>query len=183
VALRRRGEPEPPKVTLKVEDPFATPAGDRRMDRRLRARLVGPVTVWTAGSTPRRAGLTVSSMLVAEGDPAVVLGLIDPLADLYDLVIESGRFVVHVLAAGDRRLAGMFAGTYPVDPFEEVVTIDGEFGPVISGSRHVVGCNLLGSTEVGFQALVCGRIETIELSDSSPLVRYRGQYRKLSQER
>jgi flavin reductase (DIM6/NTAB) family NADH-FMN oxidoreductase RutF len=170
-------------VTLRSEDPFATPAADRRMDRRLRSRLVAPVTVWTAGSAPQRAGLTVSSVLVAEGDPAVVLGLIDSLSDFYDLALERGRFVVHVLGAGDQRLAGVFAGTYPGDPFDEVVTVDGEFGPVVAGARHVVACEFLGSTDVGFQALVCGRIQSIELSDSSPLVRYRGQYRRLSQAR
>jgi flavin reductase (DIM6/NTAB) family NADH-FMN oxidoreductase RutF len=153
------------------------------MDRRLRARLVSPVTVWTAGSPPRRAGITVSSVLVAEGDPALLFGLVDPLSDLYDVLVEQGRFVVHVLQAGDQRLAGMFAGAYPVDPFEEAVTADGKFGPVISGPRHVVGCHLVASEEVGFQTLVCGRIETIDLSDASPLVRYRGQYRKLSHER
>jgi 3-hydroxy-9,10-secoandrosta-1,3,5(10)-triene-9,17-dione monooxygenase reductase component len=170
-------------VTLSSEDPFATPPAERRIDRRLRARLVAPVTVWTAGAAPQRAGLTVSSMLVAEGDPAVVLGLVDPLSGLYDVLSERRRFVVHVLDAGDQRLAGMFAGTYPVDPFEEVVVIDGEFGPVISGARHIITCELLGTTDVGFQALALANIVAISLSDSSPLVRYRGQYRKLSQER
>jgi hypothetical protein len=42
---------------------------------------------------------------------------------------------------------------------------------------------LLGTTDVGFQALALANIVAISLSDSSPLVRYRGQYRKLSQER
>jgi len=42
---------------------------------------------------------------------------------------------------------------------------------------------LLESTEVGFRALVGGRIEAIELSDSSPLVSYRGRYRNLSEPR
>jgi flavin reductase (DIM6/NTAB) family NADH-FMN oxidoreductase RutF len=183
VALRRRGGSEPPKVTLRSEDPFATAPADRRLDRRLRSRLVAPVTVWTAGSAPQRAGLTVSSILVAEGDPAVVLGLIDTLSDFYDMALERGRFVVHVLGAADRRLAGAFAGTYPGEPFDEVVTADGEFGPVVEGARHVVGCEFLGTTDVGFQALVCGRIRSVELSDSTPLVRYRGQYRLLSQVR
>ena len=179
----RKGGLEPPRVTVRSEDPFATPPADRRTDSRLRSRLVAPVTIWTAGSGAERGGLTVSSVLVAEGDPAGMLGLIDALSAVYDLILESRRFVVHVLATGDQRLAGMFAGTYPADPFEEVVTADSEFGPVISGSRHVVRCEFLGSTNIGFRALVCGRIEAIEISDVSPLVRYRGQYRKLSQDR
>ncbi len=169
---------------LSSEDPFATPLEDRRLDRRFRGRLVAPVTVWTAGSEDRRAGLTVSSVVVAEGDPAEVFGLLDPLSDLFDLLVERGSFVVHVLEAGDRRLAGMFAGAYPVDPFEEIVTAVGDFGPVISGARHLLGCKLTGSEEVGFQMLVRGHIEELALGEDTgqPLVRYRGRYRKLSEE-
>ena len=169
---------------LSPDDPFATPLEHRRLDRRFRGRLVAPVTVWTAGSRERRAGLTVSSLLVAEGDPAEVLGLLDPLSDLFDLIVERGSFVVHVLDAFDQRLAGMFAGAYPVDPMEEVDTMDGQFGPLISGARHSLGCRLGGSEEVGFQMLVRGRIEAFEIvaDAGQPLVRYRGRYRKLSPE-
>jgi flavin reductase (DIM6/NTAB) family NADH-FMN oxidoreductase RutF len=164
------------------DDPFATLLDERRLDRRFRGRLVAPVTVWTAGSSARRAGLTVSSLLVAEGDPAEVLGLLDPLSDLFDVLVERGRFVVHVLDAGDRRLAGMFAGAYPVDPFEEVATSEGDFGPVIGGTRHTLGSRLVRSEVVGFQMLVRGRIEALDIAPDAgqPLVRYRGRYRKLA---
>ena len=167
---------------LSPDDPFATPLEHRRLDRRFRGRLAAPVTVWTAGSGDSRAGLTVSSLLVAEGDPPEVLALLDPLSELFDTIVERGAFVVHVLDSGDPRLAGMFAGVYPADPFEEVVTVDGEFGPVISGSRHTLGCRLIGSEEVGFQMLVRGRIDAFEILEDArpPLVRYRGVYRKLS---
>ena len=169
---------------LSSDDPFATPLEERRLDRRFRGRLIAPVTIWTAGSGDHRAGLTVSSLLVAEGDPAEVLGLLDPLSELFDVLVERGSFVVHVLETADQRLAGMFAGAYPVDPFEEVDTVDGEFGPVISGTRHILGCRLVGSEELGFQMLVRGSIEALEIvvDAGQPLIRYRGRYRKLSSE-
>ena len=172
------------RTGLSPDDPFATPLEERRLDRRFRGRLVAPVTVWTAGSGDRRAGLTVSSLLVAEGEPAVVLGLIDPLSELFDVLVERGTFVVHVLEAADQRLAGIFAGAYPVNPFEEVETVSGEFGPVISGARHTLGCLFGGSEELGFQMLVRGRVDAFEiLADAvQPLVRYRGRYRRLSAE-
>ncbi len=142
------------------------------------------MTVWTASSVDRRAGLTVSSLLVAEGDPAEVLGLIDPLSDLFDILVERGTFVVHVLDHTDRRLAGIFAGAYPVDPIEEVDSVDSELGPVLRGSRHTLGCRLAGSETVGFQMLVRGRVEMLDLNSDAgePLVRYRGRYRQLSPE-
>jgi hypothetical protein len=47
------------------DTPFAVPPERRSPARRLRGRLVAPVTVWTAGHPPGGAGLTVSSVLVA----------------------------------------------------------------------------------------------------------------------
>ena len=182
-----RGRPRPQethRIGLSPDDPFATPVEQRRPDRRFRGRLVAPVAVWTAGAGDRRAGLAISSMLLAEGDPAEVLGLLDPLSDLFDVLVERGSFLVHVLEESDQRLADMFAGAYPVDAFQEFETVDGEFGPVISGARHTLGCRLLGSEGAGFQMLVRGRIEALEIvvETGKPLVRYRGRYRKLSPE-
>ncbi len=123
-------------------------------------------------------------MLLAEGDPAEVLGLLDPLSDLFDVLVERGSFLVHVLEESDQRLADMFAGAYPVDAFQEFETVDGEFGPVISGARHTLGCRLLGFEGAGFQMLVRGRIDALDVvaAGGRPLVRYRGRYRKLSPE-
>jgi flavin reductase (DIM6/NTAB) family NADH-FMN oxidoreductase RutF len=55
----------------------------------LRGRLVAPVTVWTAGQVPDGAGLTVSSVLVAEGQPARLLGLIAPTSALWEAMPEA----------------------------------------------------------------------------------------------
>jgi 3-hydroxy-9,10-secoandrosta-1,3,5(10)-triene-9,17-dione monooxygenase reductase component len=66
---------------------------------------MAPVTVWTAGHAPGGAGLTVSSVLVAEGQPARLLGPIDPTSASWEAMREAGAFVVHVLAVGDRALA------------------------------------------------------------------------------
>src|ERR671922_3117560 len=87
------------------QHPFATPPERRSQARRLRGRLLAPVTVWTAGSPSAGAALTVSSVLVAEGEPARILGLIDPTSALWEATREAGAFVVHVLGAGDRSLA------------------------------------------------------------------------------
>ena len=56
-------------MTIHSTDPFATPEEQRSPLRRLRGRLAAPVTLWTADGPAGPAGLTVSSMLVAEGEP------------------------------------------------------------------------------------------------------------------
>jgi Flavin reductase like domain len=66
---------------------------------------VGLATVWTAGHAPGGDGLTVSSVLVAEGEPARPLGLIDPTSAFWEAMLETRAFVVHIFAVGDRALA------------------------------------------------------------------------------
>ena len=61
----------------------ATPEADRDPVRRFRGRLAAPVTIATAGASDARAGLTVSSLMVSEGDPGRIHLLLGPLADIY----------------------------------------------------------------------------------------------------
>src|SRR3954447_16119489 len=91
-------------------DPFATPERERSPVRRLRGRLAAPVTLWTS---PGPAGLTVSSMLVADGEPGRVLGLIDEESDFWEAASRTDRFAVAPLTPADRQLADRFAGLMP----------------------------------------------------------------------
>ena len=81
-------------MTIHTTHPFLEPEGDRDPVRRLRGRLGATVSLWTAGSADARAGLTVSSWLVAGGEPGRVLALLDPDADLTDVLLGTGRGIV-----------------------------------------------------------------------------------------
>jgi 3-hydroxy-9,10-secoandrosta-1,3,5(10)-triene-9,17-dione monooxygenase reductase component len=143
---------------------------------------VAPVTVWTAGHPPGGAGLTVSSVLVAEGQPAHLLGLVDPTSALWEAVQDTGAFVVHVLAAADRSLAERFSEVRPPirGPFERLEVTGSPWGPVLAGHRPRAACRLAGSTPVGHGELVDGVIEHLELPDlEEPLAYLHGRYRTL----
>src|SRR6478609_3176433 len=51
-------------VSIHSEHPFLPPEGERDPLRRFRGRMPQPVTLWCAGDEARRAGWTVSSLLV-----------------------------------------------------------------------------------------------------------------------
>lgn len=141
------------------------------------------MTVWTAsGSTGAPAGITVSSVLVAEGDPPEMLGLVDPLCAFWDAANESGSFLVHVLATDQVRTAEKFALHLPGDPFEGEEVTRTAWGPGIGAVPARAGCTLTGSTEVGYGLLVRGRIDEVLIDERTvaPLVHYRGAYRALT---
>lgn len=147
--------------------------------RRLRGRLAAPVTVWTAyDPAGAGAGITVSSLMVAEGEPASVLGLVGPLSEFWEAVSETKRFTVHVLGADAARLADQFALRYPGDPFEGVAVSGSEWGPSLDAAAARARCSLTGFMEVGYQLLVRGTLAGADLPEEAPapLVHYRGRY-------
>jgi 3-hydroxy-9,10-secoandrosta-1,3,5(10)-triene-9,17-dione monooxygenase reductase component len=170
-------------IRIGGQPPFAVPPERRSPARRLRGRLVAPVTVWTAGRPPGGAGLTVSSVLVAEGQPARVLGLIDPTSALWEAAQATGAFVVQVLGVGDRALAERFSEVRPPirRPFDGLQVAPSPWGPVLGGSRPRAACRLAGSAPVGYAELVEGVIEQLELLDlEDPLAYLHGSYRSVS---
>ncbi len=164
-------------------DPFATPPEAKTAGRSLRGRLAAPVTIWTAGSGSHRAGLTVSSVVVADGEPALVLGLVAPTTDLFEAIGSSERFVMHVLARDAWRTAEVFAGRRPSPGgiFEAVAAVDTEWGPRFDAPATAY-CSVIGRQEVGYHVLVTASIDQVEQEDlDAPLVYFRGKYRGLTE--
>jgi 3-hydroxy-9,10-secoandrosta-1,3,5(10)-triene-9,17-dione monooxygenase reductase component len=170
--------PVEPGAQIHSADPFATPESDRSPVRRFRGRLASTVTLWTA---PGPAGLTVSSTLVADGEPGRVLGLIDEESDFWEAASLTGRFAVTALGVGDEQLADRFAGLMPAPggPFAIGAWTETDFGPVPAGAW--AGCRLAGHRPCGWALLVEGIIETVRLdSGPLPLMHFRGRYRRLA---
>lgn len=151
--------------------------------RRLRGRLTSGVTVWTAGEGPTACGLTVASVIVAEGEPPHVLGTVGDLTDLLEAMRDTGRFMVHVLAETDRDLAERFAGAVPVPggPFRGLAVDRSGYGPVLSAVGTRAACRLTDESQRGYPVLVDGVIEAAVVGDlDAPLTYFRGQYRHLA---
>jgi flavin reductase (DIM6/NTAB) family NADH-FMN oxidoreductase RutF len=166
-------------VTIHAEDPFADPPEQRDAVRRLRGRLGATVSLWTAGNAVGRAGLTVSSYVVAGGDPGHVLALVDPVSDLADVLDDTGRCVVQLLEWRHRALAEAFAGTAPAPggPFRLASWHDSDWGPVLEDASAWAGLRVVDRREVGWSLLVDGVIERAELAEQvAPLVHRRGRY-------
>jgi flavin reductase (DIM6/NTAB) family NADH-FMN oxidoreductase RutF len=164
-------------VTIHAEHPFLDPEPDPV--RRLRGRLGGAVTLWTAGDDDDRAGLTVSSLMVANGDPPRVLALLDPDSDLADALARTGRGVVQLLAWRHRDLAEAFAGTAPAPggPFRMAEFEPTAWGPRLVGADTWAAVSVESTAPVGWSTLVTCVLEEVTVGDDAPpLVHRRGRY-------
>jgi len=181
-------------VTIHASDPFATPDPSKSTARRLRGRLPAAVTLWTTyDGDGRPVGLTVSSLIVADGEPGRVAGLLDEEADVWAAISRSGAFAVVALGVADGRLADVFAGVLPAPggAFAQPDVTPGEwlrtpFGPVLPG-RTWAGCRLDDAQPFGWSLLVRATLIEVALTDENPtdkrpvgqaipLVHYRGRY-------
>lgn len=165
-------------MTIHSGHPFLDPEPDPV--RRWRGRLGGAVTLWTAGDEDDRAGLTVSSLMVANGEPARVLALVDPDSDLADTLVRTGRAVVQLLAWQHRDLAEAFAGTAPAPggPFRTGEFEQTGWGPRLLGADTWAGVVLESTATVGWSTLVTCVVEHVSVGedDAPPLVHRRGRY-------
>jgi len=165
-------------VTIHSEHPFLPPRDQRNLVRQLRGRLPAPVTIVSTGAGADRFGLTVSSILVVNGDPASVLLMVDPESDLGMGLTVGAGIAVSLLTADDGPLADAFAGLAPAPggPFTLASWTDTEFGPVRAGAGWL-GARVTDTRPLGWSVQVTARIERIELADAPALIHQHGRYR------
>ena len=169
-------------MTIHSSHPFADPDPDPV--RRLRGRLGGTVTLWTSGAEDGRAGLTVTSLMVANGEPPRVLALVDPDSAFADAIRHTGVAVVQLLEWADRTLAEGFAGTAPAPGglFEQAAFVPTDWGPRLARAGTWAGVRLEAVAEVGWSLLLTCTIERIEIGDAGdPLGHRRGRFRRLGE--
>ena len=171
-------------MTIHSGHPFADPEPDPV--RRLRGRIGGRVTLWSAGAGADRAALTVTSVMVAAGEPAHVLALVDPDSELAATLEVTGRAVVQLLDWRHRDLADMCAGLTPAPGgvFRQASWESTGWGPRLVDVDVWAGVSLgvpraARSASVGWSLLLDGVVEELRIGEESdPLLHRRGRYER-----
>lgn len=169
-------------MTIHSEHPFADPTPDPV--RQLRGRLGGTVTLWTAGDSSNRAGLTVSSVMVARGEPDSVVALIDPDSALAELLDDTHTAVMSLLNWEHRDLAEMFAGTAPAPggafAQSEFVEVPG-YGFRPAAVTTWAALTVASTVALGWSSLITARIDDLSIAPQSRggLGHYRGRFHQL----
>ena len=174
------------QVTIHHSHPFEVGEQDRNPLRRFRGRMTSPVSIWAAAGGGSRAGWTLSSFLVADGDPGEVIGLVDEESALADILPQTTTVTVNLLGWGQRALADAFAGVTPAPggPFALAAWDDTEWGPVLVNSLGWIGARLRPDPDrAGWGLLFRAAVERVEIqaNPGDELLCYaRGRYRSLS---
>lgn len=151
--------------------------------------MPAPVSVWTTAHEKQRAGWTLSSFLVADGEPAQVIGVVDEDSPLADLLADDGvserTLVVNVLGWSHRGLADAFAGVAPAPggPFRLNTWVDSSWGPVLADAPAWLGARVLAPIDrAGWGLLVRAVVEHVEVGTAAGtrlLAHARGRYHSL----
>lgn len=150
----------------------------------------GALGSWAAGVTivtTRHDGLvygiTASSFSSLSIDPLLVLVCIARSNHLAELVPQSGRYAVTVLAEGQDDISNWFAisGRDPVPAYEAFDTFEMATGaPLIRGGIAHLDCELADALPGGDHIIAVGRVVAASFDpEKRPLVYFRRAYRKL----
>jgi len=153
--------------------------------------MSAPVSVWAAGDGVNRVGWTLSSFLVAEGQPAEVLGLLDEDSALADRLVqavpaEGIPLTVNLLGWPHRGLADAFAQLAPAPggPFTLGVWRPTPWGPVLDDTPGWIGARIRQTPDhAGWALLVRATVEHVEIGvePADGMLGYvRGRYRPIS---
>lgn len=173
----------PRPMTIHSEHPFLPGPEEREPARRFRGRLPAPVTIVTSGDRQTSTGLTVSSLFLIEGEPPALQFVVGPNSDLWDVVAETRRFVVHICRGEHSGRADVFAGMRPSPGgvFSGIATKQSEWGPVIEDMPDRAYCSVTEIDEVGYSGVVTASVDAIEVTEMrDPLVYFRGRYRRIA---
>ena len=136
------------------------------------------VTVVTATGPAGPVGMTANAVASLSLDPLLLLVAFDNTARTLQVVRDTGRFGVNVLAAGQDDLARLFASKAPEDAKFAGVPHQVHDGlPVIDGTIAWVGCRLEQLVPGGDHAIGIGAVESAEAGEGRPLIWFRGEYR------
>ena len=146
--------------------------------RSVMGNFVTGVTVVTAAGPNGPVGMTANAVASLSLDPLLLLVAFDNTARTLQVVRDTERFGVNVLAKGQQELARLFASKAPEAAKFAGIPHEVHDGiPVIDGVVAWVGCRLERLVPGGDHTIGIGAVESAEAGDGAPLIWFRGEYR------
>lgn len=153
---------------------------DASLFRQVMSRWASGVTVVTTAVDGQPHGLTVSAFSSLSLDPPLALVCLDNRSPMIELVRQSGRFAINILAADQEALSRHFASREKGD----WSAISHQFGPLglplLDGALASMECRLAEELAGGDHTIFVGALEHAAAAEAPPLVYYRAGYHQLT---
>jgi 3-hydroxy-9,10-secoandrosta-1,3,5(10)-triene-9,17-dione monooxygenase reductase component len=140
------------------------------------------VSVLTVDLDGERMGVTIGSLVSLSLEPPLVGVSIGKEASSYELLRQSGRFAISLLADDQDALAQHFArGVPPIAHWTGISTREGELGPpLIEGAVGWLECRIWAEHDAGDHTLFVGEVMHAARDQSKqPLLYIESAYRAL----
>ncbi len=127
-------------------------------------------------------GLTINSFTSVSLEPMLIQINIAKHTTSHEYILESGHFVVNILAEDQQLLSTIFSGAPPAERFKHVETWETKSGgPVIEGSLAFIDVKLVRTYDGGDHTIFLGEVTDMRnlREDAPPLIYYRGKYARL----
>ena len=141
-------------------------------------RMPTGVAVVTVDADGQRVGLTVATLVSLSLQPPLVGFAISRQAALHELLRESGRCGVSLLAAGQQYLADHFArGVPPIAMWQGIAVRNEPGAPLLEGALGWLRCRVCSQLETGTHSFFVAEVLHAKPGiDVAPLVRRGGDY-------
>ncbi|MEH7083220.1 flavin reductase family protein [Neobacillus drentensis] len=153
---------------------------DDRQFRNAMGKFATGVTVVATEVAGNVHGMTANAFMSVSLNPKLVVISIAEKAQMLEKIKQSKKFSVNILAAKQQELSMIFAGQLKNQ--QEVAFERLEGIPVLPGAVAQITCEVSAEHVEGDHTLFIGRVTSINLEDSDPLVYFSGKYRSLVDE-
>jgi flavin reductase (DIM6/NTAB) family NADH-FMN oxidoreductase RutF len=144
-------------------------------------RVPSAVSVVTVDVGGYRTGITVGSLVSLALEPPLLGMSINREAQTHELLRDSIRFGVSLLAGDQERLAARFAMSVPpIVLWDGVEVRDTDGPPQLAGAAGWLVCSIRDEVAAGSHTFFVSAVESVELGDASSVLVYVGsRYRAL----
>lgn len=132
------------------------------------------ITALDADGLP--AGMTANSFASVSLHPPLVSVNIEHAAEMHRVLLETTRFALNILEAGQEALSRRFAEPHP-RRFEGIGHHPGPRGlPILDGVLATLECDTIQTVAAGDHTILIARVVGGETHEGRPLLYYRGGY-------
>lgn len=140
----------------------------------------GVTVITTCDEQGQPFGLTANAVTSVSLVPPLILICVDKQADTYPYFDRSKVFAINILSDRQETISRRFA-TSGIEKFEGIGYRKNDIGcAILDDAVGHIDCRIVQSYDAGDHTIYVGEVESAEAEDISPLLFFRGGYRKLA---